>query len=159
MDAQWYLLQSKSKQELRAQEHLTRQGYNTYLPMLSAEKIQRGKRTCVTEPLFPGYLFIHLCPEGDNWRPIRSTRGVTRVVGFNNAPLAVPEGLVETLIEQHNTGTKAEAYQAGDTLRIKHGPFKELDAVFCTYDGEARAIVLLNIMHTQQTLSLPLAAL
>ncbi|WP_332455243.1 transcription termination/antitermination NusG family protein, partial [Pseudomonas fragi] len=33
------------------------------------------------ESLFPGYLFIHM-PPGANWAPLRSTRGVARVVAF-----------------------------------------------------------------------------
>lgn len=159
MDEQWYLLQCKARQEQRAEEHLQRQGVETFLPLYSGEKIRRGKRCTVTEPLFQGYLFMRFSQREANWRPIRSTRGVTRVVSFNNAPLPVPEGLVDSLKVQSATAATVKVLSAGDSVQIKHGPFRELDAVFCAYDGEERAIILLNIMHTRQKLSVPLNTL
>jgi len=42
--AQWFLLQTKSKQELRAAENLDRQGVVSFCPMVLVEKIARGRR-------------------------------------------------------------------------------------------------------------------
>ena len=53
----WYLLYCKRGQLQRAQEHLERQAVNCLAPMITLEKIVRGKRTAVSEPLFPNYLF------------------------------------------------------------------------------------------------------
>ena len=49
--------------------------------------------------------------------------------------------------------------QKGEPVTIIQGPFKDLDAVFCKADGEERAIVLLNLLHRQQELRVPLKAL
>ena len=49
----WYLLYCKRGQLLRAKEHLERQEVNCLSPMIALEKIVRGKRTTVSEPLFP----------------------------------------------------------------------------------------------------------
>ena len=74
----WYLIQSKPRQESIAQENLQRQGYDTYLPMAYLRRRQRGRFTTNTGPMFPRYLFIHLCSENDDWRPLRSTVGVSK---------------------------------------------------------------------------------
>ena len=59
----WYLLYCKRGQLQRAQEHLERQSVNCLMPTIALEKIIRGKRTMVSEPLFPNYLFIEFDPE------------------------------------------------------------------------------------------------
>ena len=48
----WYLLYCKRGQLQRAQEHLERQAVNCLAPMITLEKMVRGKRTAVSEPLF-----------------------------------------------------------------------------------------------------------
>ena len=92
----WYLVQCKTKQDERAEENLIRQGYECARPVCSRERLLRGKRQLVQESLFPGYLFIHM-PLGANWAPLRSSRGVARVVAFGGQPLPVSQQLVEQL--------------------------------------------------------------
>lgn len=45
----WYLLYCKRGQLQRAQEHLERQSVNCLTPVITLEKMQRGKRTTVSE--------------------------------------------------------------------------------------------------------------
>ena len=82
----WYLIYTKPRQEQRALLNLEQQGYECYLPLHAAEKLQRGKLSVVEEPLFPRYLFIQLdtSQTGKSWGPIRSTKGVSHLVAFGN---------------------------------------------------------------------------
>ncbi|HSA40732.1 MAG TPA: transcription termination/antitermination NusG family protein, partial [Mycobacterium sp.] len=57
------------------------------------EKLGGGRIQKVEESLFPGYLFIQLDAQS-NWAPLRSTRGVSRLVVFSGYPLPVPAGLI-----------------------------------------------------------------
>ncbi|STJ31902.1 transcriptional activator [Escherichia coli] len=70
----WYLLYCKRGQLQRAQEHLERQAVNCLAPMITLEKIVRGKRTAVSEPLFPNYLFVEFDPEVIHTTTINATR-------------------------------------------------------------------------------------
>lgn len=155
--AKWYLLQCKPRQELRAQENLGRQGYHCFAPVISSDKIRKGKRVSVTEPLFPGYLFIQLDRINDNWAPIRSTLGVSRIVAFNGAPTSVPQGVIERLLRAASQDSEVrQTLTPGDSLQLSGGPFKELDVIFHSYNGEERVFVLLNIMQQQHKLSIPI---
>lgn len=93
----WYLVNSKPRQELRAEEHLKNQSINCVLPLIEIEKIIRGKRQSISEPLFPGYLFVELQTDGQDWSKIRSTRGVRDFVRFGGVPGRVPESVLEHL--------------------------------------------------------------
>ena len=70
----WYLLYCKRGQLQRAQEHLERQSVNCLTPVITLEKMQRGKRTTVSEPLFPNYLFVEFDPEVIHTTTISATR-------------------------------------------------------------------------------------
>lgn len=93
----WYLLYCKRGQLLRAKEHLERQEVHCLSPMIALEKIVRGKRTTVSEPLFPNYLFIEFDPEAIHTTTISSTRGVSHFVRFGTTPATVPSAVIEAL--------------------------------------------------------------
>jgi len=152
----WYLVQCKPRQDERAEAHLARQGYECYRPHCRRERLVRGQRQLMVESLFPGYLFIHLI-QGANWAPLRSTRGVSRLVGFGGTPIAVDEGLVAELRQRVEPGTQT-LLKAGEPVRILEGSFAELDAIFLAMDGEDRVVLLMNMLNRQQRLNLPLAS-
>ncbi|HBW8140851.1 TPA: transcription/translation regulatory transformer protein RfaH [Klebsiella pneumoniae] len=130
----WYLLYCKRGQLQRAQEHLERQSVNCLMPTIALEKIIRGKRTMVSEPLFPNYLFIEFDPEVIHTTTISATRGVNNFVRFGDKP----EGI-----------TDPETPHEGDSVLITDGAFEGLEAIFTEPDGEARSMLLLNLLNKQ----------
>lgn len=159
----WYVIQCKGGESFRASEHLDNQGYEVFHPVLEVQKRRRGKLAWVAEPLFPHYLFIRLDRMASNWRPIRSTRGVLRLVSFGQEPVAVQDELVETLRDRmaadSSRGRANVYYRQGDIVEITDGPFRALQAVFEAQKGEERAIVLLNLLQQTQRLELPVESL
>lgn len=150
----WYLVHCKPRQDERAEENLLRQGYGCYRPQHSRERIVRGRRQTVFESLFPGYLFIQLTADA-NWAPLRSTRGVNRIVGFGSMPLPLDNGLIAHLQQREATAVEP-AFEAGDSVRITAGSFAELNAIFMAMEGEQRVILLLEMLSRQQQISVPL---
>jgi transcriptional antiterminator RfaH len=159
----WYVIQCKGGESFRAAEHLGNQGYQVFHPVLQVQKKRRGKLCWSEEPLFPYYLFIRLDRVASNWRPIRSTRGVLKLVGFGDDPLPVDDLLVDVLLEKasREAGTHETNvyFRAGEIVEITEGPFRALQAVFESQKGEERAIVLLNMLHQQQRLEVPVGDL
>lgn len=146
----WYLLYCKRGQLQRAQEHLQRQAVTCLTPMITLEKIVRGKRTTVSEPLFPNYLFIEFDPEVIHTTTINATRGVSHFVRFGAQPATVPVTVIDQLIQyQSEEITDPGTPYPGDTVVITHGAFKGLNAIFTEPDGEARSMLLLNLLNQQ----------
>ncbi len=158
-DYRWYVVQSKPGQAEKAAQELRNQGFEVFLPLVKVEKLKRGKRVEQEEPLFPGYLFIELSEVASNWRPIRSTRGVARVITFGNQPAVVPDDVVEQLRDSLKQQAEVRTLEPNQPVRITEGPFANLNAVFTEYDGEKRAFLLLELLGQWQRLSIPLDAL
>lgn len=146
----WYLLYCKRGQLQRAQEHLERQAVNCLTPMITLEKMVRGKRTSVYEPLFPNYLFVEFDPEVIHTTTISSTRGVSHFVRFGASPTIVPESVIQELSAYQPEGVvDPQTPYAGDSVIITEGTFEGLQAIFTEPDGESRSMLLLNILNKQ----------
>lgn len=146
----WYLLYCKRGQLERAQVHLERQAVNCLTPMISMEKMVRGKRTQVSEPLFPNYLFIEFDPEVIHTTTINATRGVSHFVRFGTQPAMVPSVVIQQLTLQHPDDViDPQTPYPGDKVLITDGVFKGLQAIFTEPDGEMRSMLLLNMMNQQ----------
>lgn len=153
----WYVLQSKPRQAERAQFNLERQGYDVLLPRIIVERIQRQRRQLVEEPLFPNYLFIRLQRWVDNWYPLRSTRGVARLVAFGQEPVAVDQQLIDAIVQRCEQSAGPPDLKPGQPVKILDGPFTGLSAIFKTTQGEQRVHLLLDLLQRPVTVTLPRA--
>ena len=166
--SKWYVVLTKPKQEERAEEHLTLQGGEVFLPRIQLEKVRKGKRTQVIEPLFPGYLFVNVKGCEQLVGSIRSTRGVRQLLRFGTTPLEVNPSLISDLKKrcghteepgQNIAQSEQTLFTPGQGIEITSGPFKDYQAIFKQFDGEHRAIILLNLLNQQQELLVELQQL
>ncbi|CAG8998355.1 MAG: Transcription antitermination protein RfaH [Candidatus Celerinatantimonas neptuna] len=150
----WHLVYCKAKNEQRAEAHFANQGIVSFFPVFSCERVVRGKRTMVTEPVFPNYLFVDK-PEHVNYTTIRSTRGVSDFVRMGQKPVTVPSELVYQLMARSDTpemNAKASRNfpklpEFGDKVVIQDGPYRGLDAIYQKADGMERSILLIKLIQ------------
>ena len=152
----WYAVQHKPAQANRAIANLEYQGIECFHPEIEVETIQGGKRRMKVEPLFRGYLFIHLELTDPMWHKLRSTRGVVRVVSFGNRPSPIDDQIIEQIRHGMEAAEEAGGIKAGDRLEILEGPFRGLNATFQEYDGETRAMILIDFLQKQHRVSMEL---
>jgi transcription elongation factor/antiterminator RfaH len=155
----WFVVKSLPRKELLAEQHLKRQDFETYLPLL-ATSASTLRQTGITRlgPFFPGYLFVRLNTLADRWRSVNGTIGVSSLVQFGDRPAPVPTGLVEAM--QIKTAVSGQLgfedeFAPGAEIRIIGGPFDRLLGKFSGLDGAGRARVLLELMGRATTVSLP----
>jgi transcriptional antiterminator RfaH len=100
------------------------------------------------EPLFPRYLFIRLGIDdtAKSWAPIRSTKGVSRLVSFGIEPARVDDSLIELLRTQEaSVQTEPERlFKTGERVRLTEAPFAGIEGILA--DGERRVMVLIEIL-------------
>lgn len=149
----WYLIHTKPKQERVALENLERQGYDCYLPIHRVEKARQGGLAVVDEPLFPRYLFIRLGEGGSAkcWGPIRSTRGVSRLVSFGVEPVKVLDDLIVALqAQEKSVCMQVEPwFKPGERVCLTEAPFAGIEGVYQMADGERRVMVLIELLSKQ----------
>jgi len=153
----WYVVQCRAGQNERALQNLKNQGIPCFNPQIEVEKLRAGKRIFCVESLFPGYVFVQLDQASVGWHSIRSTRGAQKLVAFGGYPVPMPDDVMAALLNRlRQNEAPVAAFKPGDKLHIVGGPFANLEALFHTFDGQERVVVLLNLLNKQQKLALPL---
>lgn len=147
----WYLIYCKRGDQKRAKLHLENQGVDCFYPEILTEKILRGKKQLVQEPLFPSYVFIHFdYQQGPAFTTIRSTRGVVDFIRFGLNPKEIDDELITQLkacdyVAQHSA--ESAVPEKGQSIRIQNGPFAGIEAIYQEPDGETRSIMLVNMIN------------
>jgi transcriptional antiterminator RfaH len=154
----WYVVHTKPRQETRALENLQNQGFNCFLPTMQVQKLSNQKVQTITEPMFSRYLFIQLDDTTQNWGPIRSTLGVSKLVSFGPLPAKVPPELIDFLKEAPVEALE-RMFAPGDNVQIATGPLQGLEGQYIAHDGEARAFVLVDLLGQPQKLRMAVEGL
>ena len=146
----WYLIKTKSRQENVAIKNLENQEYTTYCPT-----VRINNKYVV---LFPGYIFIHLEKNKENWSPIRSTKGVVNFVRFGLYFAQVPDNVIEFIKANKLISLEKlknlDKFKPGDKVQITDGVFKNCVAIFKSFKSSERVILLMNILGQQQAINI-----
>ena len=154
----WYVVHTKPRNEARALENLQNQGFACFLPLMEVEKRVRQRIQKVVVPMFSRYLFIQLSDVTQNWSPIRSTLGVSKLVSFGPQPAKVPVELIDFLKEAP-TEALERMFTPGDSVQIATGPLQGLEGKYIAHDGETRAFVLVDLLGQPQKLRMAVEGL
>lgn len=168
----WYAVVTHLGRETAAKARLEAQGFHVYLPMLPPVGKGRPWRPARPRPMFPRYLFVSVDLTQPGWRAIHSTLGVADVLssgqGESRRPLAVRNGYIEALQNREVYGLVALAerepeidcpYQSGDRVRIKVGPWADLEAIFKERVDQKRVALLVSLLGRDSRVLVDKAAL
>ena len=146
----WYLIKTKPRQEKIAIANLENQKYRVYCPFALINN--------KSQFLFPGYLFIHLDNESQDWSPIKSTKGVLNFVRFGINFAKIPDKVIDLITQnEKNTANKIKNindFKKGDKVQINDGVFKSCIAIFQSIKSDERVLILLNLLGQEQTLNI-----
>lgn len=153
----WYVAHAKPRQERIAQEHLLRQGYGVYLPLLKVFKSTHSQQEVRFEPLFPRYLFFQPSSIQQSITPVRSTQGITAVVRFGQTPAVLQPETLKT-IRAFEASRNAASFEEISSIRpgkavvVTDGPFAGLEGLV-SMASEQRVVVLMHLLGQRQRLA------
>jgi transcriptional antiterminator RfaH len=143
----WYVLQTKPKQEARAESNLQHWNIETLAPKIrELRQSRRGDSVYHISPLFPNYLFARFDGEALASK-VRLTRGVQRVVGFGEYATPVDDAIIDVIQSQmaDDGFVRWPDAQPGDTVEIVDGPLRSLLGVFeRQVSAHDRVVILLT---------------
>ncbi|HBL23530.1 MAG TPA: transcription/translation regulatory transformer protein RfaH [Deltaproteobacteria bacterium] len=143
----WYVVNTKARNEERAALNLAQGGIDVLAPKLRFRRWREGKFTDIIEPMFPGYIFVKFHPV-DEFRLVKYTRGIKTIVNFNGRIIPLQEGLVDYIRERLTEGVatvEKRTFQKGEKIIIQEGPFKGFSGIFeQELDGRERIAILLE---------------
>jgi transcription elongation factor/antiterminator RfaH len=143
----WHALYTKANREHQVEAWLQAKDVETFLPTVRRSVHRRDRSDRIA--YFPCYLFVRLdfdvTPRSElAWMP-----GIRRIVSAEEQPIVVSDEMVELIrrrLEEIDEIGYSE-FRVGDRVRIKSGPFQDLDAVFDRrLSASQRVRILLNVL-------------
>ena len=102
MSKEWFILQFKSNSHHLAAKNLTRQGFETFLPLHETTSRRLSRFINTSKPLFPGYMFIRFDKAESEWHKINNTYGVSSLITFNSTLKSIPTIFVDHLMKRYD---------------------------------------------------------
>lgn len=130
-----------------------------FLTHWGTEKLGKRERA-ILKPLFPGYLFVQLDPEHDQWIDICNQYGVIAFITANGGP-GKPVTLsqkAEGLLFAHSDSRGVvdlekrlrSPFQPDASVRVKNGPFEGHTGPIISRDTKKNVRVLLSVLGGQE---------
>ena len=151
----WYVIQTKPRQEDRAEANLRGWGVETFAPKVRRRRYDEGtgRMKGATRALFPGYIFARF-KVPDLQRKVGFTRGVHSIVCAGGRPTPVDDKIIELIESQKD----ADGFIRTDKLllpcdkaAIPEVPLRDLLGVFeGRYRAEERVSVLLTTVTNER---------
>jgi len=126
---QWFVFYTKSRQEKKIFDFLTKRGYEVFLPLQKVMRQWSDRKKKVEVPLFNSYLFVH--DTEDKIPTILQTPGIAWNIRHNDHPAVLHPRELDTIQRFLSSGLfietgSMETFTQGDAVKIIDGPLKGL---------------------------------
>lgn len=155
----WFLLQTKPNAHIMARDHLRRQGFEVFLPLITKTTKKNSKFLDAKAPLFPGYLFMRTTIDPVPWKSVNGTRGISKAVTLDGVYRPISTHIIDGLkrrCDDNGVIQNLNHIDPGDRVKIERGPFAEF---ICTVDDiqeNRRAWVLIDLLQQKTRAAVPL---
>ena len=152
----WYVVQTKPREEERAAFFLRNKNIELYLPQMEICCMRRGKKNLTQKPLFPGYLFAYF-DAGDNLCKVRWAKGVNKILPESLSPIPVQASVIESIkdLAGKDKVIRKRNLKKNDRIRIIRGPMKDIMGIFENWTSDqGRFKVLLDLLNYQARVEL-----
>ena len=142
MTLEWYFLRVQVGREDRIRKNmvtrLKQAGIEEKVPQIvvpteTIAEHRGGKRRIRKKKLYPGYLMVQMDLDEDVWFALRETPGFGDFVGSRSSPTPMTAEEVENVLgrmdESREQPKLSVQFQKGDRVKIKQGPFENIDGV------------------------------
>ena len=149
----WYALYTRPRYEKKVELQLTEKEIEVYLPLLTVLRQWSDRKKKVEEPLFRGYVFVHILPE--NRILSLKVDGVVKMVGFGGKPSVIPDNQIESiriLLEGGASLERSDYLQAGDEVKVMQGQFEGIKGRLIEKRNQRRFVI--NIDAIRQSVAL-----
>lgn len=167
----WYVVHTQSGYEKKAKQDLEARVrsldaedliYEAQIPTEDVVEFKGGKKVVVPKKVFPGYLLVRCLLTDKAFQVIKETPSITGFVGHGPKPTPLGRRDVETFLETKTTGDEAVKrgrprlqFEAGETVRVREGPFAELSGEIIDINAEQLKVkVLVNIFGRETPVEL-----
>jgi transcriptional antiterminator NusG len=160
----WYTLQTYSGHENKVRENILQRADSYHIapsirrmviPTETVTEIKDGHKISNEQRTMPGYLFIEMDLNDDNWTVVSKTAGVVGFVGAGEEPIPLTRAETDRLFGTSSTTSlrtpRAPAFVIGETVRVTAGPMADFNGQVAEINADAQRLRILVSIFGRET--------
>lgn len=156
--AGWYVIYTMPHHEKKLQKRYAEIDLKSFLPTRKILRSWHDRRTYVSEPLFPSYIFLFLNNMQDYYNGIDSS-GALYYVKTGSQIARVSDAVIHNLELLHSHNDELEVSQArfesGRPLVITKGALTGLSCEVVKYQNKEKLLVRVDLLNRNVLVSMP----
>jgi transcription antitermination factor NusG len=157
----WFALYTMSRQEKVVHADLTKDGFQSYLPLQRTKRKWSDRIKWVDEPLFRGYVFVRASSR--EYYKILHHRSALKYVSFGGKPAAIPDHHMEALRRALGEGVDfcitSDRFKPGQPVGVMAGPMSGCTGEIVRYAGKKNLLVRIGETGYSMIVQMPAAYL
>jgi transcription antitermination factor NusG len=146
----WYAVHTRARHERVVAHRLRELGVNTFLPLVTEVHRWSDRRKSVELPLFGCYVFVKLCPTGEERLRVLRIDGVFKFVGARGLGTPIAESQIEavrTLIGQQIPWSTHPFLQIGQRVRVRGGALDGVEGILLARNEDSTLVVSIDAIQ------------
>jgi len=155
---EWYALYVQVNHEREVVKRLEQKEVACFLPLMGTWSKRRDRRKRIQLPMFPGYVFVHVCLDSYVNLTIVKTPGALNLLHNSEGPLTIPSYQIENLRTMIDSAQSLEAHnylREGEWVQVVRGPLAGCIGILNRVDPKrGRLVVSVDIIKKSVSVEL-----
>jgi transcription antitermination factor NusG len=149
-EAKWYAVQTRARHEKKVDSQLREHGIESFLPLNTEIHQWSDRRKLMRQPLFAGYLFVHITDSAEARKAVLKTMGVCWFVGNGGLGASIPDKQIEdieTILNCDLAPTPFPFVHVGQRVRIRGGCLDGVEGILVAKGEDRRIVVSVDLVR------------
>jgi transcription antitermination factor NusG len=149
-EAKWFAIQTRARHEKRVDEQLREKGIAAFLPLSRELHHWSDRQKVVHQPLFSGYMFVHIPESPEARKSVLTTIGVCWFVGNRGMGLPIPDKQiqdVQAILTSKVAYSTFPFMRVGQRVRIRGGCLDGIEGILVCKDTDRRVVVSVELVR------------
>lgn len=149
-EAKWFAIQTRARHEKKVGAQLQEQGIEAFLPLRNEMHQWSDRQRLVHQPLFAGYLFVHITDSPDTHKSVLTTSGVCWFVGNGGLGQPIPYKQIQDIQAILNSGLPYAPFpfvRMGQRVRMRGGSLDGIEGILISKDSDRTLVVSVDLVR------------
>lgn len=131
MGSRWYVMRTKPRSESLAVQEIMQQNLDAFCPMITTDRINRYNNP---KPLFPGYVFMRMDLEINDWPELTTWHHVIGLLHFDGEPPSLSDDTI------HEINIRCQSLNEDGGIWDRYNPGDWVQIISSTIPGVAQVL-------------------
>jgi transcription antitermination factor NusG len=149
-ETKWFAIQTRARHEKKVDTQLHEKGIESFLPLRNEKHRWSDRQKVVQQPLFSGYVFVHIADTLPVRKTVLTTIGVCWFVGNRGVGLPIPDKQIQDIQTILNCAMPYSPFpyvRVGQRVRVRGGCLDGIEGILISQESDRTAVVSVELVR------------